>query len=61
MTEIDKKDPNPEHRVSNPMALNYAKALALRYFRVYRVLDFYLPASDRKKSYIFSTFNAVVF
>ena len=56
MAEIDKKGPNPVPRVSNPIALNYAKALASRYFRVYRVLDFYLPASDQKKVLYFLMF-----
>ena len=41
VAEIDKKGANPEPRVSNPIALNYTKALASRYIWVYRVLDFY--------------------
>ena len=61
VAELDKKGPNPEPRVSNPIALNYAKALASRFFRVYRVLDFYSPASDRKKSKTISSFTGAVF
>ena len=41
----------PEPRVSNPIALNYAKALASRYIRVHRVLDFYSQPAIEKCPY----------